>query len=298
MDIILLRCVMIFATCVPQSKFKSLQLEHDELKSSYDALDTKSNEMKALIDKLNREKAALQLEANKIDSLNNRIGYLQRSLKEIEEFQSKTKNESQAEITALLAQLQREKEALQKKEDELSERNKKLMDLQAALDNKDKAVRDLRKKVADALLGFEGKGLTIEQKDGKVYVSMDEKLLFQSGKYDIEPAGATALKQLATVLEQNTDINIMVEGHTDSLKYRGSGNLQDNWDLSVKRATTVVRTLLQGSSISPIRVIAAGRGEFAPIGTNATPEGRQQNRRTEIILTPKMDELLKMIESN
>jgi chemotaxis protein MotB len=262
-------------------------------------LDVKSDEMQALIDRLEREKQLLQTEADKVDGLTKQLSRLQNNLAEFENMQSQFKNNNEKEIAALLEQLQKDKEELQKKEEELRERNKKLIDLQAALDKKEQAVKELRKKVADALLGFEGKGLTIEQKDGKVYVSMDEKLLFKSGRYDVEQGGVTALEQLAKVLEQNTDINIMVEGHTDSLAYQGSGNLIDNWDLSVKRATTVVRTLLKGgSTIDPKRVIAAGHSEYAPINTNKTAEGRQQNRRTEIILSPKIDELLKSLESN
>lgn len=294
--ILITLCSAGLLSCVSQKKYKTLEGDFLGLQYRYDSLDTRANEMQALIDRLNREKQALQTEVDKIDELNKRIANLSKNLAETEALQSKFKTDNQKEVAALLKQLQKDKEELQKKEDMLQERNKKLIDLQAALDKKEEAVKELRNKVADALLGFEGKGLTILQKDGKVYVSMDEKLLFKSGKYTIEPSGITAIKQLAKVLEQNTDINIMVEGHTDNVVYQGSGNLNDNWDLSVKRATTVVRALLDKSKIDPTRVIAAGHSEYAPISTNDTPEGRQQNRRTEIILTPKIDELLRALD--
>ena len=296
-DIFLVLCSTMFLfSCVSTKKYQSLDKDYGKLQERYNELDVKYTEMNAFVEQLKREKDLLQIEVDKIDALNKEIALLRKRLSEMEDLQSKFKTDNQQEVAALLKQLQSEKAELQKKEDELRERNKRLEDLQSALDKKDQAVRELRSKVANALLGFEGKGLTVEQKEGKVYVSMDEKLLFKSGKYDVEPEGVNALRELAKVLEQNTDINVMVEGHTDSIAYRGSGNLIDNWDLSVKRATTVVRALLKGSQIEPIRVIAAGRSEYAPISTNGTTEGRQQNRRTEIILTPKMDELLKLIE--
>ena len=290
-------CAVLMSACVPQNKHKSLESRYNKLADDYASLEVKSTEAQALIAQLQREKDLIQAEADKVDGLNKQVARLQNSLTELENMYSKSKNDNQKEIAAILSQLQKDKEELQKKEDELRERNKKLTELQEVLDKKDIASKELRDKLAKALLGFEGKGLTIEQKNGNVYVSMDEKLLFQSGKYDIGKEGTQALKELGKVLEQNTDINIMVEGHTDSLAYKGTGNLIDNWDLSVKRATTVVRTILEQSDIDPMRIIAAGHSEFAPISSNKTAAGRQQNRRTEIILSPKIDELLKIIES-
>ena len=145
-------------------------------------------------------------------------------------------------------------------------------------------------------MGFEGKGLTITQKNGMVYISMEDKLLFKSGSFDIDSRGAEAVKQVSKVLGQNKDINIMVEGHTDNVPYQGRGELKDNWDLSVKRATTVVRLMLQNKELSPERITGAGRSEYLPIDTAKTAEARQKNRRTEIILTPKLDELIRIID--
>jgi chemotaxis protein MotB len=140
--------------------------------------------------------------------------------------------------------------------------------------------------------------LTVEQKNGKVYVSLDEKLLFKSGKWEVDPNGQNALKKLAAVLEKNEDINVLIEGHTDDVPFGGNGNIADNWDLSAKRATAIVKIILANSKVKPQRLMAAGRGEFMPIDPQKTTEARQKNRRTEIILSPKLDEVLKMLENN
>ena len=152
----------------------------------------------------------------------------------------------------------------------------------------------LKSKVSEALSGFEGKGLTVTQKEGKVYVSLDEKLLFKSGKWDVDPKGQDALKKLAAVLENNQDVNITIEGHTDDLAYSGNGNIQDNWDLSTKRATSIVKIILSNSKIDPVRLIASGRSCYLPVDDAKTAEARAKNRRTEIILTPKLDVLYEL----
>ena len=159
-------------------------------------------------------------------------------------------------------------------------------------------VQNLKDKVTNALKGFIDNGLNIHEKNGKVYVSMDEKLLFASGSWVVGEQGLVAIKELAKILESDTTINILIEGHTDNVPYKGNSQVKDNWDLSVMRATSVVKALLKDSSIAPERISAAGRGEFVPVEENLTPEARAKNRRTEIILTPKLDELFKIIENN
>ncbi len=151
----------------------------------------------------------------------------------------------------------------------------------------------LRNSVTQALLGFADKGLKVETKDGKVYVSMENKLMFPSASWTVSKEGANAIKELAKVLESDTSLNIMVEGHTDNDAYRGSSAVKDNWDLSVMRATSIVKLLLQyGPDINPARIEACGHGEYAPKVSNSTPEGKAANRRTEIILTPNLNKLL------
>ncbi len=224
---------------------------------------------------------------------------------------------NQKEMRKLLEQIQQNQSTLQTKEDELfkmertlnergaavqrlsqdlDERNKRLIALERALHQKDSITNALKKKLSDALLNFEGKGLTVKIRDGKVYVSMDDKLLFASGSFEVDARGAEALKSITGVLEKNPDINVVIEGHTDDVPYLGKGQLQDNWDLSCKRATAVVRLLLGGSTIEESRITAAGRSEFLPVTRVKTDEARQANRRIEIILTPKLDEVLKMLQ--
>jgi chemotaxis protein MotB len=137
--------------------------------------------------------------------------------------------------------------------------------------------------------------LSVEVKNGKVYVSMSDKLLFRSGSASVESKGRDALKVLADVLDKNTDIDVLVEGHTDNIPIK-TAQFRDNWDLSVVRATSIVRVLTNDYKTSPLRVTASGKGEFMPRASNASPDGRASNRRTEIILSPKLDELMKLLE--
>jgi chemotaxis protein MotB len=201
----------------------------------------------------------------------------------------------QDELKALETRLNQQKADLDNLNAELRKREARVNELEDILKKKDQAVAELRKKLSDALVGFENKGLTITQKNGKVYVSLDESLLFASGKTNVEAKGVEALKNVAKVLEQNTDINVMVEGHTDDVPMKGAGEIKDNWDLSVMRATSVTKILLSSAKIEQHRITAAGRGESSPLDKGKSPEARKKNRRTEIILTPKLDELLKVL---
>ena len=219
---------------------------------------------------------------------------------------------NKSEVNKLLEDLDKIKQQLGERETELNrqyaelelvrmnlqDKETRLAELQAILDQKDAEVKALKNKVSNALKGFEGSGLNVYERNGKVYVSMEERLLFASGSWEIGKEGEKAIKELASILEQEADINILIEGHTDNVPYRGSGQVKDNWDLSVLRATSVVRTLLKSGNIAPQRISASGRGEFMPIEDNDTPQTRAKNRRTEIILTPKLDELFKIIESH
>lgn len=217
-----------------------------------------------------------------------------------------------AQVKVQKDDLQRQKEELEKKEaafevaksdfykaqNQLSDKESKIKDLQSALEKKDAAVKDIRAKVADALTGFQSSGLTVAENDGKVYVILPEALLFKSGSKSIDNKGKDALNSLANVLRMNPDINIAVEGHTDNVPYRpksSSAMVEDNWDLSVLRATSVVK-ILTSAGVSPIRISAQGRGEFIPINTGSSANDRAINRRTEIILTPKLDQILKALD--
>jgi len=251
------------------------------LNSKYDKLNTVNEQ---LMDRYNRLLSGAEKDNAKLSS------NLQMTQEEL--------LKKQDELKALEVQLNKQKTNLDELGTELKKREARVNELEDILKKKDQAVAELRKKLSDALVGFEGKGLTITQKNGKVYVSMDENLLFASGKTNVEAKGVEALKNVARVLEQNPDINVMVEGHTDDVPMKGSGEIKDNWDLSVMRATSVTKILLSNAKIDALRITAAGRGEFFPLDNAKTPDARKKNRRTELILTPKLDELLKVLGTN
>ena len=203
---------------------------------------------------------------------------------------------STSEKQYLSSELTAKGKELEQKEKLLQEREKKLQELQDLIAKKDQAVNDLRTKVNNALVGFKSDELSVELKNGKVYVSLAEKLLFKSGSAMVDPKGKEALGKLAAVLEKNPDIDVMIEGHTDNVPLI-PGKFDDNWDLSVSRATSIVRILTEDNNVEPKRVTAAGRSEFVPLVSNDTPEGKARNRRTEIILSPKLDELFQILNS-
>ena len=186
---------------------------------------------------------------------------------------------------------------LQKLSADLKARESRVKDLEQVLANKDKAVNELKARVSEALLSFKDKDLTINVKNGKVYVSLAEQLLFKSGSIEVDKKGAEAIKKLATVLKEQKDINVMVEGHTDDVPMKGSNCITDNWDLSVLRATSIVK-ILTHEGVDPKKLSPCGRGENSPVAEGKTVEARQKNRRTEIILTQKLDELFKILETN
>jgi chemotaxis protein MotB len=321
---------LLFASCVPQrlmeetkSKLTTCETESASLRKSNQENEAKIAEMTEKITKEEKEMAGLQRDtaimATNLRLLQNKYDKLNLINDQLLDKYNRMLVGSEKDNAKLSGQLQLTQEQLLKKEDELKalelrlnkqqqdldalsaelkKREARVNELESILKSKDQATADLKKKLQDALMGFEGKGLTITQKNGKVYVSMDESLLFESGKTAVQPKGIEALKNVAKVLEQNADINILVEGHTDDVPMAGKGEIKDNWDLSVIRATSVTKIILQNSKTDPKRITSAGRGEFFPIDAAKTPEARKKNRRTEIILTPKLDELLKVLESN
>ena len=202
------------------------------------------------------------------------------------------------ELTVKEKMLASQQDSLTKARAELAVKEQRINEMQNILAQKDAEVKALKDKVSNALKGFEGSGLNVHEKDGKVYVSMDDKLLFASGSWTINEQGLNAIKQLAKVLENETEISVLIEGHTDNVPYRGSGQIKDNWDLSVMRATAVVKALLENGNIAPTRLSASGRSEFLPLDDKNTPEARAKNRRMEIILTPNLDQLFQLIQNN
>jgi chemotaxis protein MotB len=316
------------ASCVPGRKYNSLRdtsrqymNERDEFKSENISLDMQNKELESKLASLQKETETARDEMNKVrgerDQALADYNRVQAQLGELQNAHEDLVRGNVKETQRLLSELQAAQENLQKKEEllrqlssnldarkvsldelnfELEKRNTRLAELEKILDAQKQAAQDLKKKVSEALLGFENNGLTVSLRDGKVYVSLDEKLLFRSGSWDIDANGKSALRKLSGVLEKNPDIQITIEGHTDNVPYKGSGQLQDNWDLSVKRATTVVRNLIDGTSINPKRLTASGRSEYLPIEASNAAESRSKNRRTEIILTPDLSELYRLID--
>ena len=220
---------------------------------------------------------------------------LSTSYKDLQNKYNDLTNQSLSQTDKLSKALAAKSEDLDAKEKLLSEREKTLHEMIQVIAKQDSITRNLNNILRNALLGFNSDELSVEIKDGKVYVSMSDKLLFQSGSSAVEDKGKDALKLLAGVLEKNSDIDILVEGHTDNVPIK-TPVYKDNWDLSVARATSIVRILTNDYKIVPTRLTASGKGEFFPKADNDTPEGRAKNRRTEIILSPKLDELMKLLK--
>ncbi len=319
-----------------QSQLQALELENTKLKSDLQQNTSKLNVLNDLETKQITELTRLKNDSNKIANQLVELKKMNADISKNNELITRknkdlTKNNADENLR-LMASFQKSQEELQKREDELKltekrikaqeekltittadleksaadlkltqntlvEREQRITELEKILKQKDEATAAIKKKVQDALIGFEGKGLTVTQRNGKIYVSLDESLLFASGSIQVETKGIDALKKLAKVLEQNTDINVMVEGHTDDVPMASKGDIKDNWDLSALRATSIVKIITNNSTTNPKRLIAAGRGEFLPLESNKTADMRKKNRRTEIILTPKLDELLKILEN-
>ncbi|WP_309281506.1 OmpA family protein [Fluviicola sp.] len=207
-------------------------------------------------------------------------------------------NESQSEqLDQQSAQLRQQLTELNQKEKDLQEKEQMLREMQAIIARQDEMTKKLNQTLRDALVGFNSDELTMEIRDGKVYVSMSDKLLFKSGSITVEPKGVEALKALADVLNKNPDIQILVEGHTDNVPIK-TAVFKDNWDLSVARATTITRMLNEKYGVAATRITASGRGEYYPKASNDTPEGKAKNRRTEIILSPKLDEIMNLLNNS
>ncbi|MES2725563.1 MAG: OmpA family protein [Bacteroidota bacterium] len=251
---------MMLSSCVSKKKYMALNARYNDLNASYNGLDSS---MKAL----NASYQQLDLRKQEIEQM------------------------SEAELRKLNTRLQAELAALENS-------NKRVAELQSTLQRQKQAQQQLLDNIRKALVDFNNTELSAEiRSDGKVYVSLSEKLLFKSGKYDVDPKGKLALQKLGEVLSKQPDIDILVEGHTDTVPFK-RGELRDNMDLSVMRATTIVHLLSKEYGVNPKQIVASGRGEYFPVAENATSEGRATNRRTEIILSPKLSDLYKLLSQN
>jgi len=336
-NFILLLIVGILATsCVPLQQYseienENLQLQEEtkKLQKGNDALRVENKELssnlaryKKKAELLTQDTARLSMQYQRMqhryDDLNNNYSEALKGLKS-----NSGKDVNNKKLLAFLQQLQEDLQAredallisektlhdkkrslentiteLELAQEKMLAQNQRLAELERVLQEKEAAMQNLRKSINKALVGFSGDELQVHMKNGKVYVSLEERLLFKSGSYQVNEQGTKALKKIAGVLEQNNEIEIIVEGHTDNVPYNGNGELKDNWDLSVKRATSVVRIMLNNSIIEPNRITAAGRSEYIPIMKGSHSIALQKNRRTEIILSPKLDEAIDILEGN
>ncbi len=311
--LLLLFTIFLFTSCVSPKVYKDLEGKYTNLKKENRNL---SNENETLLNAKNKAEnslAELQKEydetlaqRDKLQSDYNAIksnyDNLKASYDALEENSSATIAENFKKNRELLAQLEVKEQALASEnarletlKKELENRSRRVEELESLIAAKDAAMTNLKNAISRALSDFKGKGITIEQRDGKVYVSMENKLLFGSGSWEVGAEGRRAVQQLGNVLGDNPDIAVLIEGHTDNVPYTGSGQVKGNWDLSTKRATAIVEILRENDAINPENLTAAGRGEFAPIATNDTATGKAKNRRIEIILTPKLDEISKLL---
>ena len=281
--------------------------ERDQLCTTVSERDNEIGGLKSDITKLNSRledslneildlKADTALQNDKLKGLEKQYNDLSnQNLSQTELFNLELKKKSD-ELKKKTVELKRNTELLAIKENEVIEREKALKDLQKVISRQDSITNRLNNLLRNALLGFKSDELSVEIKNGKVYVSMSDKLLFKSGSAAIETKGVEAIKVLAEVILKNTDVDILIEGHTDNIPIK-TAIYSDNWDLSVARALSIVRILTNEYKVPATRLTASGKGEFSPRSPNTSPEGRASNRRTEIILSPKLDEIMKLLKN-
>lgn len=319
--IFLLGCaVFSLSSCVTAKLHKELQAKYKELDEKNVVLRKENDELKAELGRAKDQVAALTNSLDKLKEetsdqttkyleMQDRYKDLNKNYEYLLDNNNALLSSNQAENRKLMARMNTLQTDLQGKEDslkseqekleylsrELQKREARVYELESLIAEQEAKVNMVRNKLKEALFNFEGKGLTVEQRDGKVYVSLENSLVFPSASWAVEPKGREALNKLAQVLAENPDLNVMVEGHTDSDAFNGNTAVKDNWDLSVMRATSIVKILTSTKGVNPMRITAAGRSEYLPLVTNDSPEGKAKNRRTEIIITPDLDKIVKVL---
>ncbi len=273
---------------VSKKKYDAETARAEKEKAEKNALAKQLSEQQDVNKKLSAANAEMK---GNIAALNDRINRLKDSIATLEA----TAKELNNKINVLRDEKENTKRQLKSTNDQIAAQRQRLEQLQALLDQQQEAAEALRRKIAEALKGFSSSELTVKMKNGKVYISMQESLLFPSGSAVVNPKGKDALSKVAGVLNTSSDININIEGHTDSIPIH-TAKFADNWELSTARATSIAHVLIDEYRVTPAKLVASGRSEYDPIAPNSTPEGRGQNRRTEIILEPRLDELMKLME--
>ncbi len=289
-----------------ENKFTDLKKENRRLLDESEDCAKAKTDLELAYDALKNELSTTRTERDKLLSdftaADKNLKTLQSSYSALEKNSDDALQTNMNKNRELLAQLEAKEKALateqarlNKLKTDLQANSQRLAELESLMAAKDASMKKLKETLSKALNSFEGKGLTVQQKNGKVYVSMENKLLFSSGSWAVGAEGRRAVVEVGKVLGANPDIAVLIEGHTDDDAYGGSGPIADNWDLSTKRATAIVSILGENKSINKQNLTAAGRSEYAPLMSNDTPEGKAKNRRIEIILTPKLDEISKML---
>ncbi|WP_144893434.1 OmpA family protein [Flavobacterium tiangeerense] len=282
-----------------ESKFTDLKKENRTLADENATLSQAKNQLEidrdALKADLDKSTVALARAAADLEASKNKYKMLQDSYTALEKNSGDALQSNMKKNRDLLDQLDEKGRALALEQERLSKSAQRLKELEDLIAAKEASMKKLKETLSKALNSFEGKGLTVEQKNGKVYVSMENKLLFNSGSWAVGSEGKKAVVELGKVLGDNPDISVLIEGHTDDDAFTASGPIADNWDLSTKRATSIVGILSENKKINKQNLTAAGRGEFSPLGSNSTAEGKAKNRRIEIILTPRLDAIAEML---
>jgi len=304
---LVLLIVALSTSCVSKKIYNDLESKYADLKKENRSMaDENANLLKSKSqlelekETLNKELAKIKAEREKLledyAALNKKMDVLQDSYTALEKNSDESLKANMAKNRELLNLLEAKEKALALEQEKLNKNTKRLQELESLIAAKEASMRKLKETLSKALNGFEGKGLTVEQKNGKVYVSMENKLLFKSGSWAVGNEGKTAVVEVGKVLGDNPDIAVLIEGHTDDDPFGGSGPIADNWDLSTKRATAIVAILSENKAVNKQNLTAAGRGEFSPLASNTTAEGKAKNRRIEIILTPRLDEIAEMLK--
>ncbi|MDG1058837.1 MAG: OmpA family protein [Flavobacteriaceae bacterium] len=294
-------------SCVSSKMFNEIEGNYAQLKVDHAVLEKENSELLIRYDSLRYHYGDLMTQFEQIemelDRSKKSYETLEDSYKALEQNSNAALQESIEQNRGLLDEIQLkeselsyERSDLDSLQNELASKIARVNELERVIANKEALLSKLKSSLSKALLSFDGKGLTVEQRNGKVYVSMENKLLFKSGSWAVGSEGKQAIKQLAMVLEQNKDISVLIEGHTDDDPYIGDSKLSGNWDLSVKRATAIVRLLLQNKGVMPENITAAGKGEYSPVVPNSSADNRSKNRRIEVILAPKLDEIGKLLQ--
>lgn len=305
--IFLCLCSFSLVSCVSSKMFNEIEGNYAQLKVDHSILEKDNRELIIRYDSLRYHYGELMSQFEKIemelDSSKKNFETLQDSYTALEKNSNAELQESIEQNRGLLDKIQlKESELLDERteldslKNELASRIARVDELEQVIANKEALLSNLKSSLTKALLSFDGKGLTVEQRDGKVYVSMENKLLFKPGSWAVGSEGRQAIRQLAMVLEENKDIAVLIEGHTDDEPYIGDSKLSGNWDLSVKRATSIVALLLNNNGVNPENITAAGKGEYAPLVPNSSASNRSKNRRIEVILAPKLDEIGKLLQ--